>query len=79
MIFLKEFFEKVDFENNKQTTKKHYKLPRRQRIKSNVFTNEMIYHIWPKKHNVPETFSNFLPSLEDSVDPDQLASSEASW
>ena len=30
MVFLKEFFEKVDFEKNQQTTKKHEKLPRRQ-------------------------------------------------
>ena len=33
MVFLKEFFEKVDFEKNQQTTKKHEKLPRRQRVK----------------------------------------------
>ena len=25
MVFLKEFFEKVDFEKNQQTTKKHEK------------------------------------------------------
>ena len=40
MVFLKEFFEKVDFENNQQMTKKHDKLPRRQRVKCD---NE--YHI----------------------------------
>ena len=34
LVFLKEFFEKVDFEKNQQTTKKHAKLPRRQRVKS---------------------------------------------
>ena len=27
MVFLKEFFEKVNFEKNLQTTKKHAKLP----------------------------------------------------
>ena len=27
MVFLKEFIEKVDFEKNQQTTKKHAKLP----------------------------------------------------
>ena len=30
--FLKEFFEKVDFEKNQQTTKQHAKLPSRQRV-----------------------------------------------
>ena len=34
MVFLKEFFEKVDFEKNQQTTKKHEKLPRMQTVKS---------------------------------------------
>ena len=32
MAFLKEFFKKVDFEKNQQTTKKHAKLPSRQRV-----------------------------------------------
>ena len=32
MIFLKEFFKNVDFEKNQQTTKKHAKLPSRQRV-----------------------------------------------
>ena len=27
MVFLKEFFKKVDFEKNQQTTNKHEKLP----------------------------------------------------
>ena len=30
MVFLKEFFEKVDFVKSQQTTKKQAKLPRRQ-------------------------------------------------
>ena len=30
MIFLKDFIEKVDFEKNQQTIKKHEKLPSRQ-------------------------------------------------
>ena len=30
MVSLKEFFEKVDFKKNQQTTKKHEKLPRMQ-------------------------------------------------
>ena len=33
MVLLKEFFEKVDFEKNQQTSKKHEKLPRMQRVK----------------------------------------------
>ena len=32
MELVKEFFEKVDFENNQQTKKKHEKLPSRQRV-----------------------------------------------
>ena len=36
MVLPKEFFEKVDFEKkNQQTTKKHAKLPSRQRVKQN--------------------------------------------
>ena len=30
MVFLKEFFQKNNFEKNQQTTKKHEKLPSRQ-------------------------------------------------
>ena len=38
MVFLKEFFEKFDFEKNQQMTKKHKNLPRRQRVdKFNTF------------------------------------------
>ena len=33
MVFLKEFLEKVDFEENQQTTKKHEKFPRGQIVK----------------------------------------------
>ena len=40
MIFLKEFFEKDDFEKNQQTTKKHAKLPRMQRIKKKILLTE---------------------------------------
>ena len=29
---MKEFFEKVDFEKNQQTTKKHEKIPREQKV-----------------------------------------------
>ena len=32
MAFGKEFCEKVDFDKNRQTTKKHAKLPSRQRV-----------------------------------------------
>ena len=34
MVFLKEFFEKVNFEKNQQTTKKHEQFPRWQRLNS---------------------------------------------
>ena len=36
MVFLKEFFEKVDFEKNQQTTKKHEKLPMMGRVKTSA-------------------------------------------
>ena len=32
MVFLKDFFEKVDFEKNQQMAKKHAKLPSRERV-----------------------------------------------
>ena len=38
MVFLKEFFKKVDYEKNQQTTKKHVILPSRQRV--NSWTNK---------------------------------------
>ena len=35
MVFMNEYFEKVDFEKkNQQTTKKHEKLPSRQKDKA---------------------------------------------
>ena len=34
MVFTKSFFEKVDFENYQQMTKKHAKLPNMQRVNS---------------------------------------------
>ena len=43
MVFLKEFFEKVDFEKNWQTTKKHEKFPRGQRVKTGWKTEVDIY------------------------------------
>ena len=36
MVLLKEFFKKVDFEKNQQTTKIPQKIPRRQRVDPNV-------------------------------------------
>ena len=38
MLFLKEFFEKVDFEKHQQTTKKHEKLPSGQRVNPGLMT-----------------------------------------
>ena len=43
MVFLKEFFEKVDFEKNQQTTQKHGKLPSMQRDKWHIFTFQFKY------------------------------------
>ena len=34
MVFLKEFFQKLDFEKSRQTTKKHEKLPSMQRVEA---------------------------------------------
>ena len=46
MVFLKDFFEKVDFEKNQQTTKKHKKFPRGQRVKGfiHVCSNDTSQH-----------------------------------
>ena len=38
MVFLKEFFEKVDFEKSQRTTKEPEKLPRMQRDKYDDFS-----------------------------------------
>ena len=35
IVFLKEFFENVDFEKNRKTTKKHANFTRRQRVQLN--------------------------------------------
>ena len=45
MVFLKEFFEKVDFEKNQQTTKKHEKLPSRQRVNGGFLQEVPKYHL----------------------------------
>ena len=42
IAFLKEFFEKVDFEKNQQIRKKHTKLPNRQRVKGLSFNNNLL-------------------------------------
>ena len=38
-VFLKEFFERVDFAKNQEMTKKHEILSRRQRVKGGFFFN----------------------------------------
>ena len=43
--YLKEFFQKIDFEKNQQTTKKHAKLPSRQSVKVPTMT-ALWYHSW---------------------------------
>ena len=48
MVFLKEFFEKVDFEKKQQMTKKHEKMPREQKVK--LLTDHISYQncmCWP--------------------------------
>ena len=63
------FFEKIDFEKNQQTTKKHEKLPSSQRVNT-----------WASPITVFNLISILysIPSLKNSVDSDQLASHEAS-
>ena len=39
IVYLKEFFEKIDFEKNQQTTKKREKFPRGQRVKGCMLMN----------------------------------------
>ena len=48
MVFLKEFFVKIDFEKNQQMTIKHEKLPSMQRVKI------VDYHVIDQKMNVTE-------------------------
>ena len=36
MVFLKEFLEKVDFEKNQQSTKKHGRLPSIQSVEEGI-------------------------------------------
>ena len=48
MVFLKEFFEKVDFEKKSADDKKHAKLPNRQRVNHfalDVRTDKVQYEI----------------------------------
>ena len=51
MVFLKEIYEKVEFEKYQQMTKKHGKLLSRQRVKSAclVFQNEKCVAFGPGK------------------------------
>ena len=47
MVFMKEFFENIDFEKNQQTTKKHEKFPRGQRVtKLTVLTDTLVLGIF---------------------------------
>ena len=65
MVFLEEFFEKVDFENNQQTTKKHENLRRGQRVKANLkiylFSFTQPYQIGMVK------LSRVFPAFKDFV------------
>ena len=42
MVFLKEFFNKVDFEKNQQTAKNSEKFPRGQRVNYGTFLKSEI-------------------------------------
>ena len=53
MVFLKEFFEKVDIENQ-QMTKKHEKIPMRQRVNKHGLKRVEIVHL-KLKQNTFET------------------------
>ena len=44
-----------------------------------ILNGHMSYHIWSNKSTMCTSFSKFRPVIENSVDPDQLASDEASW
>ena len=50
MVFLTEFFEKVEIEKNQQTTKKHENFPRGQRVESHVITSTTVQSL--HKHNI---------------------------
>ena len=67
MVFLKEFLEKVNFEKNQQTTKKHEQFPRGQRVK--VFLLNCV--IRPNKKipvfRVTRPFLNLLVKLRKNV------------
>ena len=56
MVFLKEFFEKVDFEKNQQTTTKHEKFPRGQRFKGTSIPGGL----WDKYLNIKSWPTRFL-------------------
>ena len=47
MVFLKEFFEKVDFDKNQQTTKKQEILPSRHRVNRVCFIHNGDKNIQP--------------------------------
>ena len=52
MVFLKEFFKKVDFEKNQQTTNKYAKLPSRQRVIEALCTYTQGWHRLKKYLNL---------------------------
>ena len=64
MVFLKEFFEKIDFEKNQQTTKKHEKLPSMQRVKI------VDYHVIDQKMFWGETNSPERKKIQVKVTVD---------
>ena len=66
MVLLKEFFEKVDFEKNHQTTKKSRKLPAKDKELSAVnFIFYMFVYFQANPKQNKSMFSHYqLPSLD---------------
>ena len=54
LVFLKEFFEKVNFEKSQQTTKIHEKLPSMQRV--NDKRQSDIYCLQPKQYEPQKSY-----------------------
>ena len=79
MVFQKEFFKKVDFEKNQQTTIKHAKLPRMQSVNlpcmfwndgtvfckntSGMFLSEHIWTKWAPFAAAASVISPLLPTI----------------
>ena len=70
MVFLIDFFEKINFEKNPQLIKKHAKLPSMQRAKY-LDTLVPFYNL-DNSVLLPADMSKLDIWVADSVDPDQM-------